>query len=57
MLVMVVAPFVIEVVSRGIVIFRVLSADHCSCRRVNHAIIRLPIDLKSYRKVRTVEFH
>ena len=30
MLVVVVAPFVIEVVSRGIVIFRVLSADHCT---------------------------
>jgi len=29
MLVVVVAPFVIEVVSCGIVIFRVLSADHC----------------------------
>ena len=30
MLVVVVVPFVIKVVSRGIMIFRVLSADHCS---------------------------
>jgi len=30
LVVVVVAPFVIEVVSCGIMIFRVLSADHCS---------------------------